>query len=65
MKPDNMMSSRDRTLAALARKPVDRIPYVELLVDSDVAFGAAGIYGALKSQIRNGGRLGIKGILKD
>ncbi len=59
------MISRERTLAALARRPVDRIPYIELLVDSDVAFETAGLLETLISQLRIGGRLGLKGIIKD
>lgn len=59
------MLPRERVLAALARKPVDRIPYIEHLVDADVAFGAAGFFGSLAAQLRIGRRLGITGVLRD
>ncbi len=59
------MTSRERVLAALHRKPVDRVPYIEHLVDSDVAFGAAGFFGSLIAQLKIGRALGFSGIIND
>lgn len=54
------MIPRDRVLTALKRQPVDRVPYCEHLVDTDVALRALGPTKAQEIAAKVAGELGIE-----
>jgi hypothetical protein len=60
MKP---MKPRDRVIAALTRQPVDRIPYCEHLVDSNVARRTIGPLKSAKIIAQVGKHIGVKNLL--
>ena len=64
MSKDTMLP-RERILAALDRKPVDRIPYCEHLVDPNVALASLGKAQRTKAVQRAAERLGITGPVRD
>jgi len=57
------MKPRERVLAALNRQPVDRIPYCEHLVDTNVAMKTVGAMKTLKIMLILARKFGIKNLI--